>query len=57
MYRLETATRLPVVDADGQPVPDDRVLLSEITVLPALTPTSIPAGAYSLYLPFMMNEQ
>jgi hypothetical protein len=33
MYRLETLARLPVLDAAGQPVPDDRILLSEIRVL------------------------
>jgi hypothetical protein len=37
MYRLETGTRLPVVDAGGQPVPHDRILLTAITVLPVPT--------------------
>ena len=42
MYHLETSKRLPVMDANGQPVPDDRILLCEVTVLPALasTPTA-----------------
>lgn len=38
MYRPETDVRLVVRDADGRPVPHDRILLSEITVLPALEP-------------------
>ena len=38
MYRLETATRLPAMDAGGQRLPDDRILLVEVTVLPALSP-------------------
>jgi mannosyltransferase len=47
MYRLETLTRLPVLDASGQPVPDDRILLSQVGVLP--TESHVPAH---LDLPF-----
>jgi hypothetical protein len=42
MYRLETGRRLPVADAEGQPVADDHVLLEEILVVSALTPTPTP---------------
>ncbi len=35
MYRLETLRRLPVIDASGQPMPDDRILLAQIELLPA----------------------
>jgi 4-amino-4-deoxy-L-arabinose transferase-like glycosyltransferase len=42
MYRPETGVRLAVIDATGQPLPDDRILLSEISVLPA--PDATPAG-------------
>jgi hypothetical protein len=39
MYRLETGVRLPVIDVSGQPVPDNRILLSEVSVLPVSVPT------------------
>ncbi len=56
MYQLETATRLPVVDADGQPVLHDRILLPPITVVPALTPTPAPhVELERLYLPLILN--
>jgi hypothetical protein len=42
MYRAETAKRLAVIDANGQPLPDDRILLPEITVLPAPASTATP---------------
>ena len=42
MYRPETGVRLAVIDAAGQPLPDDRILLPRVTVLPALEGT--PAG-------------
>jgi hypothetical protein len=55
MYRPETGVRLPVLDAGGQAVPDDRILLPEITVLPAPTPTpSVLWGDYQIYLPLVM---
>lgn len=58
MYHLETFTRLPVVDADGQPVPHDRILLPPIAVLPALTPTPAPhIELERLYLPLLFNER
>jgi hypothetical protein len=37
LYHQESAVRLPVLDADGQPVWGDRVILSEVMVLPPLT--------------------
>jgi hypothetical protein len=39
MYRPETEKRLVVVDAKGQPLAGDRILLLELTVLSALVPT------------------
>jgi hypothetical protein len=46
MYRLETLTRLPAIDTGGQRLPDDRILLAEITVLPASAPAGTePGGA------------
>jgi non-ribosomal peptide synthetase component F len=33
MYRADDGTRLPVADENGQPVPQDRLLLGPITVL------------------------
>jgi hypothetical protein len=45
MYRLETAARLPVVGADGQPLPGDRILLSPILVLPAPSPSPSPGSS------------
>jgi len=54
MYRPETGVRLPVLDADGQPMPDDRILLKDITVLPAPTPTPFVFwGDYQIYLPLV----
>lgn len=54
MYRPETGVRLPVLDADGQPVPDDRILLKDVTLLPAPTPTPfIFRGEYQIYLPLV----
>jgi 4-amino-4-deoxy-L-arabinose transferase-like glycosyltransferase len=44
MYRLETAVRLPVTDAGGQPVPGDRILLPPILVLPAPSPSPDSSG-------------
>ena len=44
MYRLETATRLPVTDAGGQLVPGDRILLPPILVLPAPSPSPGSSG-------------
>jgi hypothetical protein len=55
MYRHETGIRLPVLDTDGNPVPDDRILLSEITVLPAPTPTPfVKQGEHQIYLPLVI---
>jgi hypothetical protein len=34
MYRPETGVRLPVTDVHGQLVPEERILLSEVNVLP-----------------------
>jgi hypothetical protein len=57
MYRHETGVRLPVLDADGQPVPDDRILLPEITVLPAPVPTpSAVEGKHQIYLPLVLAD-
>ncbi len=54
MYRLESGTRLSVSDADGRPVPYDRILLPPIRVLPALTPTPAPPVEWHrLYLPLV----
>ncbi len=54
MYRPETGVRLPVLDADGQPVPDDRILLKDITLLTAPTPTPfVFRGDYQIYLPLV----
>jgi hypothetical protein len=55
MYRPETGVRLPVLDANGQSVPDDRILLPEITILPAPAPTRSPqVGEHQIYLPVVM---
>jgi hypothetical protein len=51
MYRLETLTRLPVVDAGGLRLPDDRILLAEITVLPASSPAGTGPGGISQVQP------
>jgi hypothetical protein len=65
LYQLETAQRLPVNDANGRPVPEDRILLPSIAVLPAAslqagtasTPATgaLPRGAvpYRIYLPLV----
>jgi hypothetical protein len=39
LYHPESAARLPVRDADGQPVWGDRIILSDVIVLSPLTPT------------------
>ncbi len=52
MYRLENQKRLPVTDAAGQPVSGDRVLLAQVTVLPAPTPTPVPPHR-TVYLPLV----
>jgi 4-amino-4-deoxy-L-arabinose transferase-like glycosyltransferase len=58
MYRLETRKRLPVLDVDGQPVPDDRILLPEVPVLPALTPTPAILGPrHRVYLPLVRTPR
>lgn len=55
MYLLENGVRLPVVGEDGQPMPGDRILLSEITVLPPLPPTPVPqVRQYRVYVPLVM---
>jgi hypothetical protein len=52
LYRLETGVRLPVMDAEGQLLPHDRILLPPIKVLPALTPTPAPPIEWRrVYLP------
>jgi mannosyltransferase len=53
MYRVETATRLPVTGADGQPLPHDRILLPDITVLPKPTPSPVDriSAEYSFFFP------
>jgi hypothetical protein len=54
MYRAETATRLPVLGADGQPMPHDRILLPDITVLPLPTPIPIDRSSiHTLYFPIV----
>jgi 4-amino-4-deoxy-L-arabinose transferase-like glycosyltransferase len=55
MYRLETGTRLPVIDAGGQRVPDDRLLLAELTVLPASSPASPEAVGFSRLYPGLVD--
>lgn len=56
MYRVENAKRLPVVGADGQLVPDERILLPEITVLTALPPTLTPEMPYHVHVPLVVAE-
>ncbi len=51
MYLLETLTRLPVVGADGQRMPDDRVLLGEVSVRPAAT--AVPTTLSRVYFPLV----
>jgi hypothetical protein len=65
LYQLETAQRLPVHDADGRLVPEDRIQLPSIAVLPAATlqgdATPAPEAAmpprglapYRIYLPLV----
>jgi len=58
MYLLETLTRLPVVGADGQRLPGDRILLGEVSVRLAATavPTLIPIapeGSDKVYFPLV----
>jgi hypothetical protein len=54
MYLLETNTRLPVTDEEGQSVSDDRILLSEVKVLPALpSPAIAPEKLHVVYLPLV----
>ena len=55
LYRLETGKRLPVADAAGQPVAEDRLLLAEITVLPAPVLPPLKAGQ-RIYLPLVWME-
>jgi hypothetical protein len=58
MYRAETGVRLPVLDADGQVMPGDRILLPDVTVLPAPTPTPVVRrGDHHVYLPVVMSEK
>ena len=59
MYRPDTSKRLPVIEADGQPLADDRILLSNITVLPALTAAAPPAPKTPIrfYLPLVMSDR
>ena len=52
MYRLENQKRLPVTDAAGQPVSNDRVLLAKVLILPAPTPTPTPPNR-TVYLPLV----
>jgi hypothetical protein len=52
MYRAEDVTRLPVTDAAGLRQPYDRILLPEIAVVMASTPTPATPGVLErLYLP------
>lgn len=56
MYRAETDTRLPVFDGQGQRLPDDRILIGEITVLPPAEPTPIDRSSHHwTYLPTVSN--
>jgi 4-amino-4-deoxy-L-arabinose transferase-like glycosyltransferase len=60
MYLLATGVRLPILDAGGQPVPDDRILLPGVPIRPSLTPApDIPQEVreerYSIYLPLVLN--
>jgi 4-amino-4-deoxy-L-arabinose transferase-like glycosyltransferase len=58
MYRAETGVRLPVLDADGQVMPGKRILLPEVTILPAPTPTPVVRqGDHHIYLPLVMSEK
>lgn len=52
MYRLETLRRLPMSDGDGQRVAGDGLVLAEINVLPAPTPTPAPP-VLEHYLPII----
>ena len=52
MYRLENQKRLQVANAAGQPVSGGRVVLTQVTVLPAPTPTPTPPGRI-FYLPLI----
>jgi hypothetical protein len=58
MYRLETLKRLTVRDADSQPVAGDRMLLSQITVLPGLPSiTPYPPLLFRVYLPLVERQR
>ncbi len=58
LYRLETLERLPVRDTASQAVTGDRILLSQITVLPALEPTAIPPRfPFRIYLPIVAQQR
>lgn len=72
MYRLENGVRLEVVDATGRPLPDGRILLPAITILPpradtaageaasTATPAAQPAAPqspYQIYLPLLGIER
>jgi uncharacterized membrane protein len=55
MYQLETGIRLQAVDASGQRLPDDRILLEKVTVLPAATATpAIRGELYRVHLPLVV---
>ncbi len=56
MYRAETDTRLPAWDAQGQRLPDDRILIGEITILPSVEPTPVDRSSFHwIYLPVASN--
>lgn len=56
MYRAETDTRLSAWDAQGQRLPDDRILIGEITVLPPVEPTPDDQSfSHWIYLPVVSN--
>jgi hypothetical protein len=52
MYRAEDVTRLPVIDETGKRLDHDRILLPEISVVPATTPVPMmPGPVQRVYLP------
>lgn len=60
LYQLETAQRLPVSDANGHPVPESRILLPPLTVLPPVALQDIVASTpgageilHRVYLPLV----
>jgi 4-amino-4-deoxy-L-arabinose transferase-like glycosyltransferase len=58
MYRLETGTRLPVTDADGQPLANDSIELLRFRVQAAVTPPPIVLDAhFRIFLPIVTRDR